>query len=185
MEHRHFYKVPVLLLAAAPLLAAVPRAWNLGAVTLVPAEQAVDGEKLGLLRADARDALTGRLAEVSAEMWLTRVEDSFISNDKLVVLGQAGRAEAVVIFDLLATREIDWFYCYRPRHLSDDWITYVEWYPEHASAEPTDVILVYDLALAPLENRLEKERNVNVPPPARMTIRHAPVSRFIPIPARD
>jgi hypothetical protein len=153
-----------MAILSVPLLSATSKGWTMGAVTLEPEKETPDGVRPGLLSVSADDASTGDVVSIAAHVPLTKVEDSFVFNDKLVVLGQAGRAEAVVVFDLLARRKSDWFYCYQPRHIGKGWITYVEWYPGHSSAEPTDVVLAYDLALSPMENRLAKENDITLPP---------------------
>jgi len=80
--------------------------------------------------------------------------ESFIVDDRYVALGEAGRAQAVVILNLKEMRKEDWFYCYQPRRIGYSWIIYVEYYPSHGSDEPTDVLLLYDVRAGPNHNRL-------------------------------
>jgi hypothetical protein len=131
-------------------------------VKLVP--DGLDGIKQGELRATVTNVSDGRAAELGAEVHLTAISESFISNDKLIAMGDAGRAQAVVVLDLLTKREVDWFYCYRPRRISDDWIVYIEFYPAHGTGEPTDVVLLYDLKGSPMDNRLERTADQRFPP---------------------
>jgi hypothetical protein len=81
----------------------------------------------------------------------------------LVLLGEAGRADAVVIYDLVRREKVDWFYCYKPQQVSNTWIVYVEYFPSHGTSEPTDVVLLYDLEKTPMENRTKHE-TTRIPP---------------------
>jgi hypothetical protein len=145
-----------LAFSLAPSVVAASEAWAVGQITLTPAQQAVDGSKPSLLRVDLTDTYDGTTVELSAAAPLSRVRSAFTFRDKLAVLGEAGKAGSVLIFDIATKREIDRLLCYQPRRISDKWITYVEWYPSHSSGSPSDVILGYDLALSPVENRLER-----------------------------
>jgi len=49
--------------------------------------------------------------ELSASVPMTKVEDYFVSGNKLAVIGEAGGASAVVVFDLTRRQKTDWFYC--------------------------------------------------------------------------
>ncbi len=59
-----------------------------------------------------------------------------MSNNKLVAIGDAGDASNVVVIDLMARRLADWFFCYAPKHVSPNWIVYVEWYQGHGIPNP-------------------------------------------------
>ncbi len=101
---------------------------------------------------------------VTAEVVLTRIDSSFVAGDKLAVLGDAGRAQAVIVFDLRQAREIDWFFCYEPKRISPQWIVYVEFYPAHSAGYSTDVVLIYDLGKTPSDNCLDSRGAVHLPP---------------------
>lgn len=142
------------------------RSWAIESVSLTPAGTIAeaDGVKVQRLQAKVADKTTSEAVTFDAEVTLDRVGDTFIGNDKLVVLGSAGRADGVVIFDLVSKKEIDWFYCYSPRRLSEDWIIYVEFYFSLGPREPTDVVLIYDLAKSPEDNRLKNNPGRLLPP---------------------
>ena len=82
------------------------------------------------------------------------MKTAWVMEDKLAVIGQQGKAGVVVVFDLQSKAAIDWFYCYSPQKLSARYLVYVEFYLAHRSVEPTDVVLIYDLAAGPAQNRL-------------------------------
>ncbi|MBN2564862.1 MAG: hypothetical protein JXB46_04045 [Candidatus Eisenbacteria bacterium] len=62
---------------------------------------------------------------------------------------------------------MDWFYCFQPRRISDHWIAYKEFYFGQALGRvaPTEVLLVYDLAKTPAENRLTSPSGMTFPRP--------------------
>jgi hypothetical protein len=95
----------------------------------------------------------------------------------MVTIGEAGRAAAVVIFDLKTREKIDWFYCYQPQRISENRIVYVEWYPGHGAGKPKDVILLYDLTKSPGSNRLDSAVPMPIPAPDKAS----PVTVGIPI----
>jgi hypothetical protein len=95
----------------------------------------------------------------------------------MVAIGEAGRAAAVVIFDLKTREKIDWFYCYQPQRISENRIVYVEWYPGHGAGKPKDVILLYDLTRSPRSNRLDSTVPMPIPAPDKAS----PVTVGIPI----
>jgi hypothetical protein len=103
--------------------------------------------------------------KLEAVVPLTSVQHWFVSGNKLAVLGNASNSGAVVIFDLAQRRLLDWFYCYEPQQVNSDWIAYVEWYPNHTPDITTDVVLLYDLAKTPQQNRIEQETTTTIPPP--------------------
>jgi hypothetical protein len=140
---------------------AAPTKWKVTNVTLTP-----DTERASTLRVAVKDSIHSRASEISANVTLTRVGEYFVSGDKLAVVGEAGRADEVVVFDLLARRKIDWFYCYYPQRLSDDWIAYVEFYPSMSVEVPTNVVLLYDLTKSPVDNRLTRAPAETIPAPA-------------------
>ena len=140
---------------------AAPTKWKVTDVSLTP-----DTERASTLKVAVKDSIRSRAFEISASVTLTGVDEYFVSGDKLAVVGEAGRAEEVVVFDLLTRRKIDWFYCYYPRRLSDDWIAYVEFYPSMSAEAPTDVVLLYDLTKSPVDNRLTRVPAETIPAPA-------------------
>ena len=166
---------PVLLIAVLSLGGIAPAA--LASWTVTKLNLASTTERVNPLTATLTSTTASQTIEVSAGVDLTGVDEYFVSGDKLVVLGEAGRAEEVVIFDLLARRELDWFYCYYPMRLSDDWISYVEFYPSMRSETPTDVVLVYDLTKTPVENRLVKDPSEVIPAPDK----RGPVHVGVPV----
>jgi hypothetical protein len=85
---------------------------------------------------------------------LTTVDNIFVYRDRLTVMGKANNVNEVIIFDLSTKRQIDAFYCYQPARISDSLLVYVEWSPNHTPERVTDVVLIYDLASSPNENRL-------------------------------
>ncbi len=127
--------------------------------------------------ASITEAKRGETFELSADVPLTSIEDYFVSDTHMVVIGEAGRAAAVVIFDLKTREKIDWFYCYQPQRISENRIVYVEWYPGHGAGNPQDVILLYDLTKSPGSNRLESAVPMPIPAPDKAS----PVTVGIPI----
>lgn len=107
---------------------------------------------------------TGDAHEIKVEddIPFDELERYFVANDKLILSGHSGNVDSVVIIDLLRQAISDWFYCYRPQQIWDSWIAYVEWYPNHTPARVTDVILVYDTAKSPVENRQGKLRQIPI-----------------------
>ncbi len=114
---------------------------------------------------------------VAATVRITSIKDSFVSNNKLVAIGDAGDASNVVVIDLMARRLADWFFCYAPKHVSPNWIVYVEWYQGHGIPNPNEVVLLYDLTRTPEENRLPAAGKLEIPAP----IQAGPVVVGIPI----
>jgi hypothetical protein len=104
---------------------------------------------VGFIRYDS-----GSTFQIRDPVVLTDLRSSFVSENKLTLLGAAGRAQAVVVYDLESKKKLDWFFCYQPQQISSDLIAYVEFYPSHAAEEPTDVVLIYDLRKSPEQNRL-------------------------------
>ena len=109
---------------------------------------------------------------------LTEIGNSFVSHDKLAVLGRAGKSSAVYIFDLQERRLIDWYFCIEPKKVSSDWIVYVEWHPRlFGSAAAREVVLLHDLKNDPRHNRLPSPAKEMIPVP----ITAAPVEVGEPI----
>jgi hypothetical protein len=151
----------------------LPSPWKVNKVTLVPhTEEWKQG-----FTASITEVKQGETFELSADVPLTRIDDYFISDTRMVAIGEAGRAAAVVIFDLKTREKIDWFYCYQPQRISETRIVYVEWYPAHGAGTPKDVILLYDLAKSPASNRLGSAVPISIPAPEKAS----PVTVGIPI----
>lgn len=141
-------------------------AWNVEKLTLTPVKEGVRLLRVAVLRVSE-----GRTTELSDYVALQEIRDSFVRGDRLVVIGEAERASVVEIFDLQRKAKVDWFVCYQPRRISANWIAYKEFY--HGSAQgpgvATDVLLVYDLARTPVDNRIETQpgETFPLPQPAR------------------
>ncbi|MCC7174605.1 MAG: hypothetical protein IT159_05365 [Bryobacterales bacterium] len=137
-------------------------AWKIEKLTVAPVKQGVRSLTASVLRLSPLQRI-----DISAQVVLSKVDDAFIWEDRLVLLGEAGRASGVEIFDLARKAKVDWFYCYQPSRISDNWIAYKEFY--HGAAQgpvvPIEVLLVYDLARTPSENRMEKEPGQKFPLP--------------------
>lgn len=114
------------------------------------------------------DTIQGRSFELSAEVRLTEILESYTYGDKLVEIANAGRTQAVVVFDLLRRQEIDWFVCYGPTRIAPDKIASMEWFPQFAEIHDS-VLLIYDLAKSPVENRLGSRPGLRLPPPVMST----------------
>jgi hypothetical protein len=150
-----------------------PHLWKVNKVTLLPhTEEWKQG-----FTASITEVKQGKTFELSADVPLTRIDDYFISDTRMVAIGEAGRAAAVVIFNLKTREKIDWFYCYQPQRISETRIVYVEWYPSHGAGNPKDVILLYDLAKSPASNRLGSAVLMSIPAPEKAS----PVTVGIPI----
>jgi len=131
-----------------------PKSWKVTQLSLEP-----HTELSSTLTATVTNNTLREPNKISTTVPLTRIDDYFVAGDKLAVMGEAGRANAVVVIDLPSSRKIDWFYCYYPKRISPEWILYVEFYPTLGAGAPTDVVLLYDLAISPAGNRLEKASN--------------------------
>jgi hypothetical protein len=145
--------------------------WKTEKVTLVPRT-----EHEYTLTVKVSHTRSGQSFELSGDVTFASVDDCFVSGDKLVVLGGGGGANVVVIFDLLRGEKIDWFYCFYPQRVSQNWIAYVEWVPRPGS-ELTHIVLLYDLTKSPDENRVQKDMRLPIPAPNSAS----PVGVGIPI----
>lgn len=118
-----------------------------------------------------------RKVHLNSDVPLTSLKETFVASDKLVVIGIARDTSAVVVFDLIQEKQIDRFFCYQPQRAWDNWIVYIEWYPNHTPERVTDVVLLYDLTKAPAANRLATNLSEALSP-----LRHATPTRVgIPI----
>jgi hypothetical protein len=151
---------------------ATPASWTVVKLNLAPAT-----ERSHTLTATVKSDIPAREVELSTTVTLTSVREYFVSSGKLIVMGEAGRAQEVVILDLLARREADWFYCYYPQRVSEGLIAYVEFYPSMSAETPTDVVLLYDLTKSPTDNRLVRAPTEIIPAP----ISASPIQVGIPI----
>ncbi len=98
--------------------------------------------KLELRRGELHAAVA---REISSP--LTSVRSAFIFQNKAIILGGAGNADIVVLYDLSSKNsQPTWFYCYQPVAIASRWIAFVEYSPNHSTAISTDVVLLYDLA---------------------------------------
>lgn len=113
--------------------------------------------------------------DIRDQVVLTKIAQSFVIDDKLILMGDAGKTQAVEIFDINQQHKIDWFFCYQPQRISESLLAYVEYYPSHSNAETTDVVLVYDLQRGPTDNRLIPAKTL---PPGRYDY---PVTVGIPV----
>ena len=136
-------------------------AWRIEAIELHPG-----GERgQHVVTAIVSSEVTGDRVKLSASIPLVRIDEQFVTGDKLVLIGDADRPQAVAIFDLRTRNLTDWFVCYAPQRVSEHWLAFVEFYFPHVSGgEPTDVVLIYDLSKSPSENRLEREPGMKFPP---------------------
>lgn len=153
-------------------MSAAEPAWTVQKVTLAPG-----GTNVRALTAIVVKAGSTQPLEVSSNVPLSKIDQSFAAGDRLIVMGEAEKTDAVVIFDLLKRTKIDWFYCYEPRRVAENLIVGVEYYPAHIAGEPTDVVLLYDLQKSPIENRLGETSGMEIPAPDLA----APVRVGIPI----
>lgn len=96
----------------------------------------------------------GRHITKLVRMPFRNVTEIRVYGNRLAVLASVGNVSTVGIADLLGNESFTWFYCYEPRLVFNRWIIYVEWYPNHTSADMSDVLLSYDLGLDPKTNHL-------------------------------
>src|SRR3974390_1529697 len=61
---------------------------------------------------------------LSADVPFTGLKESFVTDDKLAVIGTGENTDAVVVVDLVHQENIDWFYCYQPQRVWNNWIAY-------------------------------------------------------------
>ena len=90
-------------------------------------------------------AAKGKTKKVDIVSPLTHESSVSSFEGDIVVLGEAGGAGIVVLHSIKEAKT-SWFYCYQPILLSGRWVAAVEWYPNHSTAIPTDVVLLFDLA---------------------------------------
>lgn len=158
-----------LLLPGHDISGDPPQEWKIENLSLVPdtspAARLPAGAVANRLTVSVLNRTSGVRFDVSSDVRMAGVKDSFTFGNKLVAMDDSGNASTVVVFDLIRRQLIDWFYCYAPRRISENWIAYVEWYPAHATGEPKEIVLVYDLARAPAENRLPSARRLPIPAP--------------------
>jgi hypothetical protein len=139
------------VLAAGSLCAEDSKpAWNITGLTVSPLN---DEFRTLIFRASHGSEVA---YSASLKVVLTTVSSSFVAENKLAILGEAGNAQAVVIYDLEKRQESDWFFCYQPRRISETWIAYVEYYPSHSTGNPIDVVMIYDLGRSSIDNRLQE-----------------------------
>jgi len=148
---------------------AADSAWRIEAPTLTPVSESRRHFSASLSRKGVEPTT------IESDVPLTSLNNWFVSGDKLALLGDAGNASAVVIFDLANKQKIDWFYCYAPQRVTDTWIVYVEWSPNHTADLITDVVLLYDLSKNPLQNRVHPTSQIPAPESGR------PIQVGIPI----
>jgi hypothetical protein len=152
--------LPALLFFASTLIVAAPtERWRIDSLSLV-----IDSERESALTLKAYNTQGLRGVDLTTKVRLTKIEESHLVGDRLAVLGQAGQAATVVIFDLSKGQELDWFYCILPPVL-DSRIAYMEFYPPHISGVLREVVLVYELAKSPADNRLLSSRDRASPTP--------------------
>ncbi len=147
-------RVFILVLGVSTLhLYGQPKAdrWRLDALSIEPAAGAGNGELRAKLSMTAKPGIE---TNISSPVVSTSIDSAYVTDDRLVVLGEAGRTQAVEIFDISSGRKLDWFYCYSPKKISRSLIASVEYYPSMTAETPTDVLLIYDLLKTPQENRL-------------------------------
>ncbi len=148
--------------------------WKIAGISLTADTDAThrlpDGTSPNNLTIVATNQATGSQLTISNCVRLTTVTDAFIRDTRIAVLGRAGRASAVVIFDITQRRLSDWFFCIQPRRVSDNWIVYVESYPSHLyGANPQEVVLIYDLSRSPAKNRLPSAAKLPIPAPVLLS----------------
>lgn len=144
-----------VLICSAVLAFSRDNAWNIRELKLLPGSEPEHRLTISAANVDAS-------FQIDSDVPLSNISSYFVWNNHLAVLGAAGRADAVVVFDLFKRAKIDWFYCYQPTRISDDLVAYVEWYPSHSSALPSDVVLVYDMAQNPEQNRFQRGHSESV-----------------------
>jgi len=163
----------LLFLAATSLLRGQPGfagdaevGWKIEEFTLTPVKLGVRSLTASIIRLSDSQPV-----ELSDQVALEKIDNTFIWNDRLVLLGDAEKASVVEIFDLMTKKKVDWFVCYQPRRISDNWIAYAEFYFGEAQGRrvPTEVLLVYDLAKTPAENRLTSTAGMTFPLPVDTT----------------
>jgi hypothetical protein len=139
--------------------------WKVQKLSLIEVKEGVR-----MLTATVEHTPDSKPVEFSDYVATQEIQDSFIWGDRLVLLGEAERASVVEIFDLKAKAKLDWFVCYEPRRVSENWIVYKRHYFTEAQGPvaPLEVLLVYDLARTPLENRMQAAANQRIPAPVPM-----------------
>lgn len=135
--------------------------------------------RLSVSVTDSRHLTTFTL---SADVVLSNVREHIVYRDKLALLGDAGSTRAVVVFDLMRREQIDWFYCDASKQVLPGKLVSATWAPNHAGGLLFDTVLVlYDLAKAPSENRLKRSPNLHFPWPAEAEDREPVINVGVPI----
>lgn len=156
-------------LALTPFLGVQPAwsaagepAWKIEKLSVTPVKEGVN-----LLAASILRESDPQRVELSDHVKSREIAEAFVWRDYLVLFGRATNPAVVEIFDLKHQVKMDWFACYQPRRIAENWISYKEFYFAGAQGPvvPKEVLLVYDLAKTPLENRLRREPGWKTPPP--------------------
>jgi hypothetical protein len=136
--------------------------WKIDKLSVTPVKEGVN-----LLTASVFRASDSQRVELSDLVKSREIIEAFVWRDELVLFGRAVNPAVVEIFDLGRRAKVDWFYCFQPRRVADNWIAYKEFYFGQAQGPvvPNEVLLVYDLTRTPLENRLDREPGWKTPPP--------------------
>lgn len=141
--------------------------WSIEKLSLEPVEPKPKTENIRLLNISVRRASDSEAVRFSAVVHIVRIRDAFVAGNRLVVFGDAVRPNVVEILDLERRASVDWFVCYQPRRISDHWIAYSEFYFGEllGPVAVTPVLLVYDLARTPAENRIGSPPGMTFPRP--------------------
>lgn len=126
--------------------------------SLVRAETTGDGSSR--FHFDIREAGEGEPSTFVLQNLTTEIRKLGLYRDTLLVFGSVGNAgQGVTLVDLQRRREVDFILAYYPRHsLTGRYLIYRKFYPRFAPPEvQSDLVLVYDLARSPRENRLGGE----------------------------
>lgn len=109
--------------------------------------------------AQLAETKTRALKRIGFDTAMTNVDRAYTFNERAIFFGRAGRAQIVEILDIKVGKRIDWFICYQPQSMDTKWIAFVQYSPDHATGNPTDVVMIYDLTRSPEENRIDRIRH--------------------------
>lgn len=163
--------LPLLaVLFALPAHGSLAAEWTIDKVQISPSGT----EGYGQLHASLHQQ-PGHNKEINASTISNHLLSAFTFKDKLVLFGDAGRAQSVEIFRISTGDKVDWFICYDQWRVSANLIASTEFYHTLAAGTPVDVVLAYDLTKTPRENRLTQ------PPHIPPELSDQPTSVGIPI----
>ena len=134
------------------------RQWRVQTTRLTPG---ADPDQRGTIDVSVSDLSDHSEFVLSAQTYAATIVQTKIVLDKLIVIAKSDGLYSAMIFSLPGRIQVDYLIGYDMSLLGDRWVVYVEYYPNHSQAVPTDVVLIYDLRLDAAQNRSYSLRSVS------------------------